>query len=131
MSGSVVCYLMIALSSSAFLSLISCIALGIFTSMLWPGTLILMEERIPALGVTAYALMAAGGDLGASIAPQAMGIIVDKIALTEWSKAIADNLFLTSEQIGFKVGMIAVAILPTIGILLLIYMHHYFKKARV
>lgn len=131
MSGSVVCYLMIALSSSAFLSLISCIALGIFTSMLWPGTLILMEERIPALGVTAYALMAAGGDLGASIAPQAMGIIVDKIALTEWSKAIADNLFLTSEQIGFKVGMIAVAILPAIGVLLLIYMHHYFKKARV
>ena len=43
--------------------------------MLWPGTLILMEEKIPAVGIAGYALMAAGGDFGASIAPQTLGIV--------------------------------------------------------
>ena len=59
------------------MSLIACVALGICTSMLWPGTLILMEEKIPAVGIAGYALMAAGGDFGASIAPQTLGIVVD------------------------------------------------------
>ena len=82
MFGAVVCYSLVAFSSNAVLSVAACVAVGICSSMLWPGTLILMEERVPAVGVSAYALMAAGGDFGASFAPQAMGIIVDKISVT-------------------------------------------------
>ena len=128
MTGAAICYLLVALSPYAAFSLIACIGLGIFTSMLWPGVLILMEEKIPALGVTAYALMAAGGDLGASLAPQAVGIVVDKVTVTPWADTMAKALFLSPEQIGFKVGMLAAALPPILGIFLLLYMKYYFKK---
>lgn len=127
MAGAVVCYLVVAFSPSAIVSLIACVLIGICTSMLWPGTLILMEEKIPAVGVAAYALMAAGGDFGASVAPQTLGIIVDNVAVTEWAKNIGNTLSLTSEQIGFKVGMLIATIFPILGVILLIYMKKYFK----
>lgn len=128
MFSAVVCYLLVALSPNAFFSLIACVTLGICTSMLWPGTLILMEEKIPAVGVAAYALMAAGGDFGASIAPQVLGIIVDNIALTKWAAALGNIMSLSAEQIGFKFGMLLAAIFPLLGGILLIYMGKFFDK---
>ena len=55
-----VCYITAGLSQNVILSFIACVLTGCCTSMLWPGTLIMMEEKLPALGVAAYALMAAG-----------------------------------------------------------------------
>lgn len=120
MVGSAVCYLVVALSPNAIVSLVACVALGISTAMLWPGTLIHMEEKVPAAGVAAYALMAAGGDFGASLAPQGMGIVVDNIAVTEWAQSLAATLSLTPEQVGFQVGMLISALFPILGILVLI-----------
>lgn len=130
MAGAVVCYLTVAVSPNAVLSLIACVLLGICTSMLWPGTLILMEEKVPAVGVAAYALMAAGGDFGASVAPQTLGIIVDNVALTNWAANIGNALSITAEQVGFKVGMLIAAVFPILGVVLLIYMKRYFKRIR-
>ena len=87
-----------------------------------------MEEKIPSAGVAAYALMAAGGDLGASVAPQALGIAVDKISLTEWAGTFGASLSLTPEQVGFKAGMLMAAIFPVLGIALLAYMKRYFGR---
>lgn len=129
MSGSIVCYLTVALSPNAILSLAACVMLGMCTSMLWPGTLILMEEKVPAVGVAAYALMAAGGDLGASVAPQTLGIIVDNISLTKWAQTFGNTLSLSPEQVGFKVGMLIAAIFPALGVILLVYMKKEFRKA--
>lgn len=128
MSGAVICYLVVALSPNAIVSLVACVALGICTSMLWPGTLILMEEKIPAAGVVAYALMAAGGDFGASVAPQMLGIIVDNIAITEWAQRLGVTLSLSAEQVGFKAGMLIAAVFPILGVLLLTYMRKFFKR---
>ncbi len=130
MSGSVVCYLAVAFSSNAIVSLIACVALGICTSMLWPGTLIYMEENLPAVGVAGYALMAAGGDFGAALAPQGMGIVVDQIALTDWASRLAAQFTLTPVQIGFKVGMLLTAILPLLGIFLILWMKRHFRKQK-
>lgn len=77
MIGAAVCYIIVGTSSSIIASFIACIMTGIFTSMLWPGTLIMMDENVHGAGVAAYALMAAGGDLGASVAPQLLGVIAD------------------------------------------------------
>ena len=126
MAGSVFCYTIIAFSNET-LSLVACVALGVFTSMLWPGTLILMEERVPMVGVAAYALMAAGGDLGASVAPQGLGIIVDNIALTAWAENLGSTMLLTAEEVGFKVGMLIAGVFPALGLILLAYMKKYFK----
>ena len=128
MLGSVICYLAVAFSPNAIFSLLACVALGICTSMLWPGTLILMEEKIPSVGVAAYALMAAGGDFGASFAPQTLGIIVDNISLTEWAKTFGESISLTPEQVGFKIGMLIASIFPLLGLFLLAYMKKHFNK---
>ena len=128
MIGATVCYIIVGLSGSIMISFLACVLTGCFASMLWPGTLILMEEKIPNPGVAAYALMAAGGDFGASVAPQLMGIIVDKVTVSNWAAELGQTISLSTEQIGMKTGMLMAALFPFVGILLLIYINKYFKK---
>lgn len=75
MVGAIVCYFVVAISPNAVLSLIACVLVGICTSMLWPGTLILMEKKVPAVGVAAYALMAAGGTSALPLRPKRSGLL--------------------------------------------------------
>lgn len=116
MTGAAICYLIAGISPVPVLSLFACVLMGICTSMLWPGSLILMEEKLPHVGVAAYALMAAGGDFGASIAPQMLGIVVDKVSESSFALNLSKSLSLTTEQIGMKAGMLAAAVFPCIGI---------------
>ena len=122
-------YLAAGLSPSSIVAMAACVLLGISTSMLWPGTLILMEEKIPNPGVAAYALMAAGGDFGASIAPQLLGAIADRVTASDWGIALAQTLTLSPEQVGMKTGILISALFPLIGIGVLIAIGRYFKKA--
>ncbi len=128
MTGSAICYIIIGVSSNVMISIISCVLVGIFTSMLWPGTLIMMEEKFPHIGVAAYALMAAGGDFGASIAPQTMGIIVDTVSASSWAAKLSTETSMTVDQIGMKTGMLVASIFPILGVFLLIYIKKYFAK---
>lgn len=128
MAGAVVCYFVAGLCTNAILCMVACVFTGICTSMLWPGTLILMEEKYPGMGVTAYALMAAGGDLGGSVAPQALGIVVDKVSASPLADTLSKTLMLTTEQIGMKAGMLTASIFPIMGMILLLYMKNYFAK---
>ena len=130
MIGASVCYLIIGCSGNMIVSLLACVLTGCFTSMLWPGTLILMEEQIPGVGVTAYALMAAGGDMGASVAPQLMGIVVDTVTASSWAADLAAKLSSTAEQVGMKTGMLLSALFPLLGVFVLLYMRRYFKKCK-
>lgn len=128
MIGAAVCYLVAGLSTYVIPALLACILTGMCTSMLWPGTLIMMEENVPNPGVTAYALLAAGGDFGASVAPQMLGVIVDKVSVTSWANELAVSLSVSPEQIGMKVGMLTAAIFPILGIALVIFIRRYFAK---
>lgn len=128
MIGSTCCYLIAGFSSSMVFALAACVATGVFSSMLWPGTLILMEEKFPQLGVAAYALMAAGGDFGASVAPQLMGAIADTVAASRWAQTMSVSLAMSTEQLGMKAAMVLSAVFPFLGIFLLIYIIHYFRK---
>ena len=130
MIGAVACYLIAGFSSNMIIALIACALTGMFSSMLWPGSLILMEENLPGIGVAAYALMASGGDLGASVAPQLMGIVVDKVTASSFASELAATTGLTAEQIGMKTGMVVTTIFPLIGIAVLIVSIRYFKKTR-
>lgn len=128
MIGAVACYLVAGLSLNPAVSLVACVLTGLCTSMLWPGTLIMMEEKLPMLGVTAYALMAAGGDFGGSVAPQLMGVVVDTVAASEWAETLSVTLSLSPEQIGMKTGMLIAAIFPTLGIVAVILAKRHFSK---
>lgn len=120
MSGAVVFYIVAGLSPVPVLSLVACVLMGICTSMLWPGSLILMEEKLPHIGVTAYALMAAGGDFGASVAPQMLGIVVDKVSESSYIISLATELSLSPQQIGMKAGMLLAALFPIAGVIVLL-----------
>lgn len=128
MIGATVCYLVAGVSANFVISMQACVLTGLCTSMLWPGTLLMMEEKLPNPGVTAYALMAAGGDFGGSVAPQMLGIVVDKVAESKWVAQLSPVIFLSAEQIGMKVGMLTAAIFPLLGIVLLVYIKKYFAK---
>lgn len=129
MIGATVCYFIVGFCNNAVVSMMACVLVGLFTSMLWPGTLILMEEKFPGAGVTAYAIMAAGGDFGASVAPQMVGVIVDNVSASSWAAELGNKLMLSPEQIGMKTGMIFASLFPLVGIALLIYIKKRFKKS--
>ena len=131
MIGACTCYIIIGLVPSPIISFIACVLLGLFVAMLWPGTLILMEEKIPAVGVTAYALMATGGDLGSSVAPQLMGVIVDKVSVSSFALDMSATLGITAGEFAMKFGMLLSSIFPLIGIIVVLITVRYFKKSHV
>lgn len=128
MVGAAICYLVAGVSANLIISMLACILTGLFTSMLWPGTLILMEEKFPNPGVAAYALMAAGGDFGGSVAPQLLGAVVDTVSASNWAAQLGATLSLSSEQIGMRVGMLTASMFPLLGVVLLIYIKRHFSQ---
>ena len=131
MIGAAICYLTAAIVTNSAVCAVACVATGICASMLWPGTLIFMEENMPSIGVAAYALMAAGGDMGSSVAPQLLGIVTDTVAASSFAQNASSVLSLSAEQIGMKAGMLVSAIFPIIGIVVVIVMRRYFAKKRL
>lgn len=110
-SGAFVCYVTAALSGNTALGLAACALTGLCVSMLWPGTLIYTADLIPGANVAVYALLAAGGDLGGSVAPQLIGSITDLVTGTPW----AQSLPITPEQAGLKAGLLSAALFPLMG----------------
>ncbi len=129
MIAAAICYIVAGLSPFPVLSLAACVLTGIFTSMLWPGTLILIEELTPGPGVAAYALLAAGGDFGASVAPQLLGITVDNVAAGEWASRTGEALSMTAEQIGMKTGILTAAIYPVLGAAVVFIIGRFFSRS--
>lgn len=111
-----VCYLTAALSGNAVVGLIACALTGISASMLWPGSIITVSERIPKGGVVIFALMAAGGDLGASVGPELVGIITDTVSTNASMLELAARLGMTGEQLGMKCGLLIGALFALIAI---------------
>ena len=130
MIGAAACYLAAGLSTSVILSFIACILTGMFTGMLWPGSLIMLEENVDGPSVGAYALMAASGDLGASVAPQLMGIVVDGVSGSTFGAKMGVKLGLTAEQVGLKTGMLISALFPILGIAVVLVIMRYFRKGK-
>jgi fucose permease len=128
MIGSAICYITVGVSSNVIVAFAACIFTGLCTAMLWPGNLIMMEENIPGVEVSAYALMAAGGDLGASLAPQLMGIVIDKVSASDMAHSISTVFNLTEEQVGMKAGMLLTSVFPIIGIAVLCILVRFYKK---
>lgn len=120
MSGAMFCYLTSGICNNIIISFISCVLTGVFTSMLWPGTLIYMEEIVYLPGVAAYALMAAAGDLGAAFAPQMTGMIIDKISVSDFAIEYSKLHNYLTDQVGLKFGMLFSAIFPLLGLIWLI-----------
>ncbi|MBQ6947623.1 MAG: MFS transporter [Clostridia bacterium] len=116
--GATVCYLVAALSPLPIFGLVACGLTGLCTAMMWPGSLVVAEQRFPTGGVFIFAIMAAGGDLGASVGPQLIGIITDAALTNPAALSLANTLSLSPEQLGMKTGMLIGALFPLIAIFL-------------
>jgi len=128
MLGACVCYFAAGLVLSPIVGVIACALTGIFTSMLWPGTLIYVEEKFDNVGVAIYALMAAGGDMGASVAPQLLGIVSDKFKLTDIAVKLAEVFSISTEQVSMRAGLFVAGFFPLAGVICILCMKGYFKK---
>ncbi|MBE6537890.1 MAG: hypothetical protein E7671_00300 [Ruminococcaceae bacterium] len=128
MLGAAVCYIISSFALNSAIALIGCVLTGFFTSMLWPGTIIYAEENYPGLGVAAYALLAAGGDCGASIAPQLVGLIADSVGVSSFALEASEKLGITAEQIGMRAGIGISALFPILGVILALTMRRYFAR---
>ena len=104
--GAAVCYLFAALTPYPWLGLLAAAATGFCVSMLWPGSLTIASDRFRSGGVFLYAMMAAGGDLGASLAPQTVGVITDLSIASPSLINLAEKLALKPEQLGMRLGML-------------------------
>ena len=114
--GAAICYLVAAVSPSPLVGLLACGLTGFCVSMLWPGCLIAASDRIPHGGVFLYAMMAAGGDLGASVSPQIIGIVTDAAIAFPGIGTLAQSLSLTPEALGMKLGMLVGMLFPVAAI---------------
>ena len=119
--GATVCYFTAAVSNIPIIGLLSCAITGFCVSMLWPGSLIVASDRFQDGGVFLYALMAAGGDLGASVGPQLVGIVTDMTIASPSAMRLAERLNLSCEQLGMKFGMLAGMLFPLVAIFVFLY----------
>lgn len=114
--GAAICYFTAAISNIAVIGLIACAFTGFCVSMLWPGNLVVASDRFPAGGVFIYAMMAAGGDLGASVGPQLIGIITDTVSASPFFAEIAEGMNIGADQLGMKLGMLVGMLFPLAAI---------------
>ena len=115
--GTTVCYLIVAISGIPWIGLVACVLTGFCVSMCWPGNLMVASRRFAESGVFIYALMAAGGDLGASVAPQLVGVVTDAVMAAPAAKTLSATLAITPEQLGMRAGMLCGMLFPLVGIL--------------
>lgn len=114
--GSTVCYAVSALTPIPLIGLLTCALTGLCTSMLWPGTLIVASDRYPSGGVFIFALMAAGGDLGASIGPQLVGVVTDTATALPFVGELAAKLGSTPDSLAMKLGLLFGMLFPLAAI---------------
>lgn len=119
--GATACYLISALINIPVVGLLACALTGFCTSMLWPGSLIVSSEKVPDGGVFMYAMMAAGGDFGASVGPQLVGVVTDTVASSAFASTLSSKLLLTAEQIGMKAGLLLGSLFPLIAIFVFLH----------
>jgi len=122
------CYLTAVISNVPMIGLIACAFTGFCASMLWPGSVIVATERFPIGGVFIYAMMAAGGDLGASVGPQLIGIITDAAIEMPQLINMAESMGMALEQLGMKLGMLVATLFPVAAIPLYIHVYKTRKK---
>lgn len=114
------CYVVTALCDIPLIGLVACVLTGFCTSMLWPGNLIFATDKLNNSSVFVFAMMAAGGDLGASIGPQLIGVVTDAVISSGFSDAL-----------GMKLGMLVGALFPLVGALIFAFVLKKKKDSKI
>ncbi len=120
--GATICYFVVVFSGNEIIGLVACGLTGLCVSMLWPGNLILMNQHFPRAGVAMFALMAAGGDLGASVGPQMVGVLTDFALTNSTMIDMATNFGMLPAEFSMRFGMLAVSAFPLLGTIVYLFL---------
>ena len=102
-----VLYVVCALAQSPLLGVLACGLTGLCVSLLWPGAIILASRRIPSAGAAMFALLSAGGDVGASLGAFCVGRAAD------WAQAAGTVLAGAAGESGaLRAGLLLAAVFP-------------------
>lgn len=71
--GAGVCYIVAATASNSIVALLGCALCGAMIALLWPGTMSLTSAKFPYGGAAMFAVLALGGDAGATVGPALAG----------------------------------------------------------
>ena len=96
--------------------------------MLWPGSLIVSSSLFPKGGVFLYAIMAAGGDLGAALAPQLVGAAIDIAAATPWLNQASSSLGVSIEELSMRLALLIGAVFAAFSALVYYLLFRVYKK---
>lgn len=121
-------YLLAALSGTAALALAGCVFCCFATSLLWPGSVVLAARSFPLAGAWLYAMLAAGGDMGAAIGPYLLGMVADHAAAFPMLSKLFSSTGLSAEQFGLRCGLAAGALFPFITLVLLLIFRRMEKE---
>ncbi len=119
--GATVCYLICILSPLPVFGLFACALTGLCVALMWPGSLVVAANRITSGGVFIYAIMAAGGDLGAAIGPQLTGIVADVVTASTFASSWATKWGLSVEQLSMKLGMCVGLVFSLLAVLVFLH----------
>ena len=126
--GAFICYIVAAFSENGIIGLAACALTGFCVSMLWPGCLVVAQEYFKKGGVFIFAMMAAGGDFGASVGPQLVGVITDTVTASQSFLSLASKLAISSEQLGMKTGMLFGSLFPLAAVFVYWYIRRDIKR---
>ena len=108
----VACYVLAALSPINGLSILACALAGFFASILWPGVIVTGAERFPHGGAWVFAILAAGGDIGAGAGPFFVGLITQatqKLPIGQWFTRLYNT---TPHGAAMRLGILLAVIFP-------------------
>lgn len=125
-----ICYVVAALSPVHVVALLACVLCGLATSLLWPGALVLAADRFPLAGAGMFAIMAAGGDVGASVGPWLVGLVTDHVPNLPGMAALISATGLQSEQFGLRGGLLVGTAFPLIAYACLRWMRNQALHSR-
>ncbi len=126
--GAFLCYITAVFSPNAVVGMVACALVGFFSSMLWPGTLVAAADKFPKSGVFIYAMMAAGGDMGASVVPQLVGMATDFSIGQPWAMSFANSFNISAEQLAMRFGLLVSAAFPLLCVIVMIRLYRSSKK---
>lgn len=102
-----VLYVVCAVTPYPVIGLFACGMTGLCVSLLWPGSIIIASKRIPAAGAAMFALMSAGGDVGASLGSFCVGRAADVVKESGWVLLGASG-----DAAGLRAGLLLAALFP-------------------
>ncbi len=111
----VLCYLTVGFIPGYVAPILAIIISGFAVSITWPAMLVETAERFPKAGAVMFAVLAAGGDTGASVGPWLSGKMMDIVSSLPVAPSLAAHFHITLEQLSLRTGMLVGALFALLG----------------